>query len=90
MCCYGHHLDQGDTAKKTSQAIDEMKAITGDMGYYVGMAVQNKSPDGKCGERDEPHSYGCRHYDICSAVHQYHRLVGTIPFSAGYGVWLFC
>ena len=29
--------------KKTSQAIDEMKAITGDKGYYVGMAVQNKS-----------------------------------------------
>ena len=36
-------FDQGDTAKKTSQAIDEMKAITGDKGYYVGMAVQNKS-----------------------------------------------
>ena len=37
-------FDQGDTAKKTSQAIDEMKALTGDKGYYVGMAVQNKSP----------------------------------------------
>ncbi len=36
-------FDQGDTAKKTSQAIDQMKAITGDKGYYVGMAVQNKS-----------------------------------------------
>ena len=36
-------FDEGDTAKKTSQAIDEMKAITGDKGYYVGMAVQNKS-----------------------------------------------
>ena len=70
-------FDQGDTAKKTSQAIDEMKAITGQI------------PDGKCGERDEPHSYGCRHYDICGAVHQYHRLVGTIPFSAGYGCGYF-
>lgn len=36
-------FDEGDTDKKTSQAIDEMKAITGDKGYYVGMAVQNKS-----------------------------------------------
>ena len=33
----------GDTAKSTSRAIDEMKRITGDKGYYVGMAVQNKS-----------------------------------------------
>ena len=36
-------FDQGDTARKTSEAIDQMKAITGDKGYYVGMAVQNKS-----------------------------------------------
>lgn len=36
-------FDQGDTSKKTSQAIDEMKDITGDKGYFVGMAVQNKS-----------------------------------------------
>ena len=36
-------FDEGDTAKKTSQAIDQMKDITGDKGYYVGMAVQNKS-----------------------------------------------
>ena len=28
-------FDEGDTAKKTSQAIDEMKAITGGKGYYV-------------------------------------------------------
>ncbi len=34
---------EGDTSKKTSRAIDEMKEITGDKGYYVGMAVQNKS-----------------------------------------------
>ena len=34
---------EGDTAKSTSKAIDEMKQITGDKGYYVGMAVQNKS-----------------------------------------------
>lgn len=34
---------EGDTSKKTKQAIDEMKEITGDKGYYVGMAVQNKS-----------------------------------------------
>lgn len=36
-------FDQGDTSQKTSQAIDKMKAITGDKGYFVGMAVQNKS-----------------------------------------------
>lgn len=36
-------FDQGDTSGKTSKAVDEMKAITGDKGYYVGMAVQNKS-----------------------------------------------
>lgn len=36
-------FDEGDTAKKTSLAIDKMKAITGDKGYFVGMAVQNKS-----------------------------------------------
>ncbi len=36
-------FDEGDTAKKTSKAIDQMKEITGDKGYYVGMAVQNKS-----------------------------------------------
>ena len=36
-------FDEGDTTKRTSKAIDEMKRITGDKGYYVGMAVQNKS-----------------------------------------------
>lgn len=36
-------FEEGDTSQKTSQAIDEMKAITGDKGSYVGMAVQNKS-----------------------------------------------
>lgn len=36
-------FDEGDTAKSTSQAIDGMKAITGSKGYFVGMAVQNKS-----------------------------------------------
>lgn len=36
-------FDEGDTSKKTSRAIDEMKEITGDRGYYVGMAVQDKS-----------------------------------------------
>ncbi len=34
---------EGDTSERTSRAIDEMKAITGDKGYYVGMAVQSKS-----------------------------------------------
>ena len=36
-------FEQGDTSKKTKQAIDEMMAVTGEKGYYVGMAVQNKS-----------------------------------------------
>ena len=34
---------EGNTAKSTSQAIDELKAITGDKGCFTGMAVQNKS-----------------------------------------------
>lgn len=34
---------EGDSSRRTSQAIDEMRAITGDKGYYVGMAVQSKS-----------------------------------------------
>ena len=33
----------GDTDKRTSQTIDEIKDILGDKGHYVGMAVQNKS-----------------------------------------------
>lgn len=36
-------FDEGDTSACTSAAIDEMKALTGDKGYYVGMAVQTKS-----------------------------------------------
>ncbi len=36
-------FDEGDTSKRTSKAIDEMREITGDKGYYVGMAVQDKS-----------------------------------------------
>ncbi len=36
-------FEKGDTHKKTSRAIDEMRAITGDKGHFVGMAVQNKS-----------------------------------------------
>lgn len=36
-------FDEGDTSPRTNRAIDEMKAVTGDKGYYVGMAVQNKS-----------------------------------------------
>lgn len=34
---------EGDTSRRTSKAIDEMKEITGEKGHYVGMAVQNKS-----------------------------------------------
>lgn len=36
-------FEEGDGAERTSQAIDEMKQITGDKGLFVGMAVQNKS-----------------------------------------------
>lgn len=36
-------FEEGDTSQKTSRAIDDMKEITGDKGYYVGMAVQDKS-----------------------------------------------
>ena len=36
-------FDEGDTARRTARAIDAMEEITGDKGYYVGMAVQNKS-----------------------------------------------
>ena len=34
---------EGNTAKSTSAAIDELKEITGDKGCFTGMAVQNKS-----------------------------------------------
>lgn len=34
---------EGDTSKKTSEAIDEMMEILGDKGYFTGPAVQNKS-----------------------------------------------
>ena len=36
-------FEKGDTSRKTSRAIDAMQEITGEMGHYVGMAVQNKS-----------------------------------------------
>lgn len=36
-------FEEGDTSKRTSQAIDRMAELTGDRGYFVGMAVQNKS-----------------------------------------------
>ena len=36
-------FDEESDSPKTEAAIDEMKAITGDKGCYVGMAVQNKS-----------------------------------------------
>lgn len=36
-------FEEGDTSRKTSQAVDELKNITGEKGHYVGMAVQNKS-----------------------------------------------
>lgn len=36
-------FEKGDTNRKTSKAIDEMREITGEKGHYVGMAVQNKS-----------------------------------------------
>ncbi|MGN0371632.1 MAG: RND family transporter [Enterocloster sp.] len=36
-------FDEGSTDKRTSRAIDDMKAITGEKGRYVGMAVENKS-----------------------------------------------
>ncbi len=34
---------EGDTDARTSRAIDEMRSIVGEKGYFVGMAVQNKS-----------------------------------------------
>ena len=36
-------FDEVDTSAKTAQAIEQMQAITGEKGYYVGMAVQTKS-----------------------------------------------
>ena len=36
-------FDEGDTSAKTAKAIEQMQAITGEKGYYVGMAVQTKS-----------------------------------------------
>ncbi|MDO4268732.1 MAG: efflux RND transporter permease subunit [Eubacteriales bacterium] len=36
-------FDEESDSERTEQAIDEMKAITGDKGCFVGMAVQNKS-----------------------------------------------
>ena len=36
-------FDEGDTSKLTSAAVDEIKDLLGDKGYYTGMAVQNKS-----------------------------------------------
>ena len=36
-------FDEGDTSAKTAQAIEQMQAITGEKGYYVGVAVQTKS-----------------------------------------------
>lgn len=34
---------EGDSSQRTRAAIDEMKEITGDKGYFMGSAVQNKS-----------------------------------------------
>lgn len=34
---------EGDSGSQTKAAIDEMKEITGDKGYFMGSAVQNKS-----------------------------------------------
>ena len=34
---------EGDTSNRTSKAIDEIKNITGDKGYFSGPAVENKS-----------------------------------------------
>lgn len=36
-------FDEGDASKNTHKAIDEIKKITGDKGYFTGSAVQNKS-----------------------------------------------
>ena len=36
-------FEEESDSPKTERSIDEMKAITGDKGCYVGMAVQNKS-----------------------------------------------
>lgn len=36
-------FEEGDTSRKTSDAIDELKSIAGEKGHFVGMAVQNKS-----------------------------------------------
>ena len=36
-------FEEGDTSKKTSAAIDDVKETTGAKGCYVGMAVQDKS-----------------------------------------------
>lgn len=36
-------FDEGDTAKGTSRAVDEIRTLLGEKGCYTGMAVQNKS-----------------------------------------------
>ena len=36
-------FEEGDSSKLTKSALNEMKTITGDKGYFMGSAVQNKS-----------------------------------------------
>lgn len=36
-------FDEGDSSKKTHEAIDKIQEITGEKGYFAGSAVQNKS-----------------------------------------------
>ena len=39
----GYYFDEGDTAKRTSRAVDEIRESFRGKGCYTGMAVQNKS-----------------------------------------------
>ena len=65
----------GDTDKRTSQTIDEIKDILGDKGHYVGMAVQNKSLQENVSSEMKPVSY--THLDVYKRQRQ-HILDSTV------------
>ena len=77
-------FDEGDTAKRTSRAVDEIRNLLGEKGCYTGMAVQNKSLKENI-ERNAADHAGSGDHDFYDPMYYHGRLVRTVPVFDRYG-----
>ncbi|MFR7549415.1 MAG: hypothetical protein ACLUV8_06425 [Clostridium sp.] len=77
-------FDEGDTAKRTSRAVDEIRDLLGEKGCYTGMAAE-QILKGKYRKRNAADHAGSGDHDFTILCITTGRLVRTVPVFDRYG-----